>query len=58
MATRRRIEVWKAPDGDFHYHLVSNGRIMDEGGGYARRWTAKRAARTAHPGVPVIDKDR
>lgn len=51
----KRIELWKAKDGRWYWHIkAANGTLGDHGQGHSRKWNAKRAALASHPGLPVV----
>lgn len=53
-----RVEV-QPIGGNFHYRLIDNyGRKGDFGDKFTQRTNCRRAARKAHPGVPVISQDK
>lgn len=48
------VVIQQGRDGLFYWHRqADNGRIISQGEGYTRRWSAFRGARRANPDVPV-----
>lgn len=51
-----RVKVYRDVGGQWRWsRLAANGRIIsDSGEGYTRRWSAKRAAKRANPGIRIV----
>ena len=52
--TRRRVEVYRAPDGYRWRAVAGNGEIVAQGEAHRRRWNARRAARAVFPDWPLV----
>lgn len=50
------MEVYRDRAGRWRYRVwAANGQnVRNPGQGYSRKWSAKRAARREHPGVPLV----
>lgn len=59
MMSRQHVEVFRGRDGLWRFRLVAaNGEKQTasqpyRGDSHHSKWSAKRGARAAHPGVPV-----
>lgn len=60
-STRDVVHVRQSADGQWYFRKVAgnNRKISTGGEGFSSKASAKRAARRAHPGVPVVvDEDK
>lgn len=56
MKRGHRVEIFAGRDGRYRYRLVgANGEKMTASEPYANKANAKRGARTAHPGVTLVE---